>query len=76
MPLTTQGKEVALAALQQRRARPPIRIDNASLHAGNPMYYYCKSCGTLADILPENHIGRPKQLCFECQALKDCGWLE
>jgi hypothetical protein len=40
------------------------------------MYFYCISCGGLADVLPESYIGRPSRLCKECQALKDLGWLE
>lgn len=73
---TVKGKEFALKALEERRAHPPERIDNASLYAGSPMYYYCKSCGHLAAELPEGHWDRPPRLCGECQALKDCGWLE
>ena len=73
------SKEERLEALRQRRAHPPKQIDNASLYAGSPMYYYCTSCGHVADKLPENwdpQFTRPKQLCDECQNLKDLGWLE
>jgi len=31
--------------LAERRASAPEPIDNASLPAGAPMYYYCRSCG-------------------------------
>lgn len=41
------------------------------------MYYYCMSCGHLADVKEESwFLNRPKKLCEECQALQDCGWLE
>jgi hypothetical protein len=40
------------------------------------MYFYCISCGHEAAALPENYISPPPKLCAECQALKDCGWLE
>jgi hypothetical protein len=75
---TEQGKEFALEALRQRREQSAKekKIDNASLYAGSQMYFYCKSCGCLADKLPENYICLPKALCDECQALKDLGWLE
>lgn len=76
MATTTQGKTAALKALAKRRKNQPRQVDNASLYAGSPMYYYCKSCGHEADVLPEGHLGRPRQLCGECQALKDLGWLE
>jgi len=74
---TQQGKEAALEALKKRRGNPPEQIDNASLYAGSPMYFYCISCGHLAGTLPENDfLSTPKKLCRECQALKDLGWLE
>lgn len=76
-PITEQGRATALQALAARRkaSKSAPRVDNASLYAGQPMYYYCKSCGALADVLPECHINRPKQLCNECQAMQDLGWL-
>ncbi len=76
MPATTQGKESALKALAKRRANQPKQVDNGSLIAGSPMYYYCISCGDLSDCLPECHFSAPRKLCKECQALKDLGWLE
>lgn len=69
--------EERLEALRQRRANPPEQINNASLYAGSPMYYYCVSCGHLSDVKPENwFMNPPKKLCKECQALKDLGRLE
>lgn len=75
---TLQGKEFALQALAQRQAenRGKERIQNESLPAGSPMTFYCVCCGSVADVLPEHYISIPKRLCNECQALKDCGWLE
>jgi hypothetical protein len=73
---TTQGKEFALAQLEERRKNQPKHIDNASLYAGSPMYYYCRSCGHESDVLPESHFGAPRKLCSECQALKDLDWLQ
>ena len=78
MPLTIQGKEVALTALKQRReANKDIKpIDNASLPAGSPMYFYCITCGNSSDCKLEGYLSSPRKLCTECQALKDAGWLE
>lgn len=75
---TTKGKELALAALKQRREENAtvVQIDNSKLYAGSPMYFYCISCAGLADRLPESFTCTPKRLCEECQALKDMGWLE
>jgi hypothetical protein len=75
MPLTTQGRETAVEALKERRANRPDQIDNSSLPAGSPMYFYCVACGHYADEKPECYTSTPKSLCEECQALKDLGWL-
>jgi len=77
MPLaTTLGREHALAQLQARRLKnkDKTRFDNSSLPAGSPMYFDCLTCGETISV-PEDYITRPK-LCPECQALKDCGWLD
>ncbi len=75
---TTKKKASALKALQQRRKenKKIKKVDNSSLYAGSPMYYYCVSCDSLTEVLPECHMSSPKRLCDECQALKDMGWLE
>ena len=76
MPATTQGKEAALKALKERREknRGQKYIDNGSLYAGSPMYFYCLTCDDEFSV-PENYVSRSK-LCRECQALKELGWLE
>lgn len=71
-----RSREAALQELAERRANPPERMDNSRLPAGSPMYYYCKSCGHEAGVLPETHMDRPPQLCKECQMLKELGWLD
>lgn len=76
---TEQGKEAALQALADRRKENAgkERISNGDLPAGSPMYYYCITCGDLADILPELwFITPPKKLCDECSAMQKLGWLE
>lgn len=75
MPQTTKGKDIALGALAARRENPPRHIDNASLHAGSPMYFYCIACGWLAETKPESYMTPVRKFCTECQALKDLGWL-
>lgn len=70
----------ALAALAERKANPPEKIRNEDLHAGSPMYFYCRECGHLAHTRPEfyNPItdGPTKRYCDECQKLIDEGLLE
>ncbi len=74
---TTQGKQHALKELRTHRKVNAGRkkVDNSQLHAGSPMYYYCKSCSQPI-ILPEDHTCPVPALCDECQALKQLGWLE
>ena len=77
MPLaTTQGKEAALQALAARREvnKTKKHVDNSRLQAGDWMYFDCLACNGEIRV-PESYISRP-MLCEECQALKDCGWLE
>lgn len=76
MPLTEQGKQVALAGLADRRANRPMKIRNDQLSAGAPMYFYCDSCGHVSDVLPEDYLGVPSHICKECAALKNLGWLD
>lgn len=75
--MSTLVKAAALEALKRRQASQPVHIDNSSLYAGSPMHFYCRSCGWPTDTLPEDYfLTRPRQLCGECQAMKDMGWLE
>jgi hypothetical protein len=76
MLATERGREFAQERLAWRRAHPPVQIDNAALYAGMAMYFYCSAGGHVAEILPEDYLVRTRRLCAECQALKDCGWLE
>jgi hypothetical protein len=69
-------KAEALAALAIRKKHQPKRIDNTSLYAGSPMYFYCRVCRHQSDCLPENYLTTPRKLCGACQDLKDAGWLE
>ena len=69
-------KEEALAAFRKRKNNPPTQIDNASLYAGSPMYFYCHLCGHESDVLPEDYTWKPKKICSACQTMKDMGWFD
>lgn len=69
-------KEEALIAFKKRKDNPPEHINNASLYAGSPMYFYCMMCGHESDVLPESYLCTPKHLCTECQKMKDMGWFD
>ena len=73
---TRLGKSWALAELVKRRRDNLMKEapDNSKQVAGEPMTFLCVSCGDDIVVL-EEYVNRPK-LCAECQAMKDCGWLE
>jgi hypothetical protein len=74
MLATTRGKMLALESLKQRREKNATKVSNSSLPAGSPMYFDCLTCGETITV-PEMYIFK-SNLCPECQALKDLGWLE
>lgn len=41
------------------------RIDNSSLFAGSPMYYYCRTCGAQM-VEPESHPYPAPKFCDDC----------
>lgn len=68
---------LALQCFEQRKklgADTP-KIDNSSLCAGSPMYYYCKHCGMFTEELPETHLAAPKVVCDPCRELQRYGLL-
>ncbi|KKL06108.1 hypothetical protein LCGC14_2599340 [marine sediment metagenome] len=68
-------KDKALIALQERQDNPPMKIDNASLYAESPMFFYCKMCdGEI--VLPESFTCAVPKLCNECDFMKEMGWFE
>jgi hypothetical protein len=71
-------KDEALAALAKRRSlNQPKVIDNASLPAGSPMYYYCHVCDALVAVKDESwYRDPPPKLCSECFELKEAGLIE
>jgi hypothetical protein len=75
MPIESQMKEYALHQLELRKQNQPEHIKNETLYAGSVMYFYCRVCGWLSDLLPEGFISKPRHVCSECQLMKDRGWL-
>lgn len=50
------------------------QVDNSSLPAGAPMYYYCGKCRKHVATLPEGWFGSPPpRHCDPCQVLVDHG---
>lgn len=45
------------------------QIDNSTLPAGSPMYFYCWHCGDLTDELPEEYLVNPKRVCEPCEEM-------
>ena len=64
---------------RRKRANKEGKIDNSTLYAGSPMYYYCGVCGLQSDKLPEEwdpRVTTPKKICDDCKPLKDLGLLK
>jgi hypothetical protein len=55
-------------AVEQRRIdNIGQQVDNASLQAGSPMYYYCRACGGPTAVLPEGWWKEsPPKYCDAC----------
>ncbi len=77
-PIPNPTMTSALQQFAQRRlhAAQIERINNADLHAGSPLYFYCRHCGIPTEVLPENYVFPPLRECSQCQGLKSEGWLE
>ena len=61
-----------------RRRRYAIlieKVDNSGLHAGSPMYFYCKDCGIPTEVLPEDYLFQPNRECSQCFGLHKQGWM-
>ncbi len=72
-PTPAAAKAMLKALMERNKAGAKIRrVDNASLYAGSPMYYYCRICGHEFE-LPENHLGAPSH-CDGCKELLRWGY--
>ena len=67
--------DAALATFEARRtANKNIKhVDNGSLRAGAPMYFYCPCCGGEI-VLPEIYRYHPTY-CTHCKPLVEKAWL-
>jgi hypothetical protein len=62
--------DVALEQYKKRKEENAGKqIDNSTLHAGSPMYYYCRFCCIHTDTLPESHMCSPITICKPCDIL-------
>jgi NAD-dependent SIR2 family protein deacetylase len=72
MKLSTRAKDALLARVEAGKKVKPI--NNATLYAGSPMYYYCRICLLLAARLPESHMEAAPTRCDACkQMMKESG---
>ncbi len=73
--MTTFDSDLALKQFNKRKKENSKKeqINNSSLRAGSPMYYYCRFCGGHTETLPENHFGAGKTVCDPCKVLRDHG---
>ena len=71
--VVSSSREEAIRALAVRReqARKKGQVNNAKLHAGQPMYYYCGLCGLVASVMHEEwdpRFEKPRDHCKPCEA--------
>lgn len=55
--------------LEERRASAPEKVDQGKLPAGSPITYYCKSCGHITKVNPEDwwrDEDNPPRYCEWC----------
>lgn len=76
MPKLTQEQKDMLEGLKKRKkeGKKVKQIDNGSLYAGSPMYYYCRLCGLLAATLPETHTCAAPKHCGPCKEMIAAGY--
>lgn len=72
--MTDFNKEIALEQYNKRREENKGKqIDNSSLHAGSPMYFYCRFCAVQTEVLPELYTKVPCTICAPCKVLHEHG---
>lgn len=66
-----EAKDPRLDELQARREfNEGKQVDNSTLEAGSPMYYYCKTCGAHVATKPEGWWqNAPPSHCAPCKDL-------
>ena len=48
-------------------------VNNADLHAGSPMYFYCPKCRDIRAVLSEGYTSSPPRHCTPCEVLVEHG---
>ncbi len=73
--MTEFNVEIAMETFDKRvEENKGKQINNSSLPAGAPMYYYCNKCSVLVATKPEGWVfGPPPQHCDPCKMLVDHG---
>jgi hypothetical protein len=75
-PISAKEQESAISALEIRRSDRPKQKDNASLHAGSMMYYYCRMCGHESDVRGEGDFSPVRHYCNSCEKMRTAGWVD
>lgn len=75
--LSQEAKDQALRSFDERRENPPEHVDQGTLPVGSPMTFYCRLCGGISDVMPEDYfLGTPRKVCTECTAMVEYGLLD
>ena len=63
-----------LAKWRERKANRLEQVNSSDLYAGSDMYYYCRTCGHLSDVLAESDFSTRITLeCPVCSEIKKRG---
>jgi hypothetical protein len=58
-----------------RQAEEQGQVRNEQSMVGEAMFFHCKHCGVICDILPEDYFFPPHKTCSQCQGLINEGWM-
>ncbi len=72
MSITELKDHPALLRMRKRIENPPEQINNSSLPAGSPMYFYCRICGHQSDVKGESYTSPPRKYCKDCGEYREC----
>lgn len=73
------GPHRKLRELEDLEARKKLmaiakKYSNTNHSSGPSVYYFCKVCNMMADLLPKDHPSKPREYCPECQGMIDHGY--
>lgn len=70
-------KEAIIQFCERKKYSSMIRkIDSNGVHANEPFYFYCSSCGTPSEVLTCKPVFPVYDNCSQCRELIKSGWMQ